>query len=181
MKRPSIPELVYGLVLEFGNLLKTHYRRLFLSGPDRLFLVLLFLFLVMTSGYFGWRLGVEMGEELNVLLPEYLLTGVMGGVWISVNLFRLKWKLGGSRKLQIHPPSLNRVSNFADFWGLGLRKRIKAVAGDYDVEVKRLHKEKRYRMAKWNVVLAWGYAIWYVLRGPYDLVKGAMVKALKGL
>lgn len=79
------------------------------------------------------------------------------------------------------PPSLKSITNFADFWGLGLRKRIKATAGDFDVEVKRLHKEKRFRMAKWNVILAWGYAIWYVMRGPYDLVKGALVKALKGL
>lgn len=71
------------------------------------------------------------------------------------------------------------ISNFADFWGLGLRKRIKACAGEFDVEVKRLHKEKSYRMAKWNVVLAWGYAVWYVVRGPWDWVFGALIKALK--
>ena len=48
------------------------------------------------------------------------------------------------------------------------------------MEVKRLHKEKRYRMAKWNVFLAWGYAIWYVLRGPWDFVRDVLVKAMKG-
>lgn len=78
-------------------------------------------------------------------------------------------------------PSLKSVAAFADLWGLELRKRIKSMAGDYDIEIRRIHKEKRYRMAKWNKVLAWGYAIWYVLRGPYDLVRGALVKAMKGL
>ena len=93
----------------------------------------------------------------------------------------IKKNRSGFEDLAARAPSLRGISNFADFWGLGLRKKIKAGAGEFDVEVKRLHKEKRYRMAKWNVVLAWSYAVWYVLRGPYDLVKDALVKAIKGL
>lgn len=78
-------------------------------------------------------------------------------------------------------PSLKGISNFADFFGLGLRKRIKAVAGDYEVEIKRLHKEKRYKTAKWNKALAWSYAIWYVLRGPVDWFAETLIKSWKGL
>ena len=112
---------------------------------------------------------------------RYVASGIIGahfGFWLS--FLALKTVFGAAIKARNHHPSLKRISNFADFWGLGLRKRIKATAGDFDAEIRRLHKEKRFRMAKWNVILAWGYAIWYVLRGPYDLVKGALVKALKG-
>lgn len=100
---------------------------------------------------------------------------------LRMELTVLKRKLSRATESRRRPPSLKRLANFADFWGFGLRKRIKAVAGEFDVELKRLHKEKRYGTAKWNVVLAWGYAIWYVLRGPYDMLKGALVKALRGL
>jgi hypothetical protein len=113
---------------------------------------------------------VALGLDVSLGIPR-----------LQLELAVLKRRLASRRNSRKLPPSLNHISNFADFWGLGLRKRIKATAGDFDVEVRRLHKEKRYRMAKWNVVLAWGYAIWYVLRGPYDMLKGALVKALKGL
>lgn len=77
--------------------------------------------------------------------------------------------------------SLKAMSHFADFFPLELRKRIKALAGDYEVEIKRLHKEKRYKTARWNKVLAWGYAIGYVLRGPFDWFAEALIKSWKGL
>ncbi len=118
------------------------------------------------------ELFVHIGGLVPLIFQRYVL---------RLKLTVLRQKIAISRESRKRSPSLKRISNFADFWGLGLRKRIKATAGDFDVEVKRLHNEKRYRMAKWNVILAWGYAIWYVLRGPYDLVKGALVKAMKGL
>lgn len=77
--------------------------------------------------------------------------------------------------------SLKNISNFADFFGLELRKRIKAVAGDFEVEIQRLHKEKRFRTAKWNKALAWSYAFWYVIRGPIDWLAEAVIKPWKGL
>jgi hypothetical protein len=177
MKKPSIAGFTCRRVLEIGNILKK--RILFLRRPVPFLLVLLTPILLVPFGYLGWRFGVVLGNDHNFFALVVSLMATTGTAWTLLLL--ITRKLGGSRKSQIHPPSLNRVSNFADFWGLGLRKRIKAIAGEFDVEVKRLHKEKRFRMAKWNVVLAWGYSIWYVLRGPYDLMKGALVKAMKGL
>lgn len=77
-------------------------------------------------------------------------------------------------------PNLKNLTRFADFFGLGLRKRLKAMAGDFDAEISRLHKQHRYVAAKWNKCLAWSYAIWYVLRGPLDWARAALVKALTG-
>ena len=78
-------------------------------------------------------------------------------------------------------PSLQHISNFADLFGLGLRKKIKAMAGDFDLEIKRLHKAKRSKTAKWNKALAWGYAVWYVVRGPIDWLAENLIKSWKGL
>ena len=130
--------------------------------------------LQQTTWLVGWALD---WEDFRTTAP--VLFGAQFGLGLSI--LALRTINSATSKSCKNPPPLIRISNFADFWGLNLRKRIKATAGDFDVEVRRLHKEKRFRMAKWNVILAWGYAIWYVLRGPYDLVKGALVKALKGL
>ncbi|QJW85206.1 hypothetical protein HK414_22560 [Ramlibacter terrae] len=78
-------------------------------------------------------------------------------------------------------PSLHGLVRFADLFGLDLRKNLKALAGDYDAEIRRLHAEKRYRMAAWNKLLAWAFAFWYVLRGPFDAVIMWAIKAWKGL
>lgn len=77
-------------------------------------------------------------------------------------------------------PSLQPICDFADLFGLQVRKKIKAVAGDYDEEIARLHKQRRYKTAQWNRILAWGYAILYVLRGPLDWVTDYLISAVKG-
>lgn len=66
------------------------------------------------------------------------------------------------------PPSIKGILHFADFFGLATRKSIKAMAGDYDDEIRRIHADGRVWTAKYNKLLAWGYALWYVLRGPLD-------------
>lgn len=178
MKKLSIAGLINWLFLEFVNLQNDINRKLFMDLIfPFLWVIVKVIFAVVSFGFVANAVGfIGLVSFLVSLLESFLISSL---VWIAgLNLMK---KLGGSRKYRLHPPSLKRISDFADFWGLDLRKRIKATAGDFGVEVNRLHKEKRYRMAKWNVVLAWGYAIWYVLRGPYDLVKGALGKALKGL
>ena len=177
MKRPSIAELLFWYTVEIRTLLDTRYRRI------RRMLLLYLSFVVAALTICATIILFDIAAPTYLLVSfAHLalgLTSICLGAVIGMLMFERA--RGAARKSAHQPPSLLGISNFADFWGLGLRKRIKACAGELDVEVKRLHKEKRYRMAKWNVVLAWGYAIWYVLRGPYDLVRGALVKALKGL
>jgi hypothetical protein len=77
-------------------------------------------------------------------------------------------------------PSLKSLTYFADLWPLGLRRRLKALAGDYDADIRAMHKQHRYRMARWNALLAWGHALWYVVRGPVDGIVTWAIKAWKG-
>ena len=68
----------------------------------------------------------------------------------------------------------------ADALPIPTRKAVKALAGDYMEEVRRLNDEGRPRMAKWNVYLAWGYAAWYVARSPFDWIVSLLIKNLRG-
>lgn len=77
-------------------------------------------------------------------------------------------------------PRLRKLVLWADLMPLDLRKRLKAMAGDYSAEIARLQLEGRHKTANWNTVLAYGYAGWYVLRGPLDGVVGLLMKNLKG-
>lgn len=77
-------------------------------------------------------------------------------------------------------PTLGGLSAFADFFGLDLRRRLKAMAGDYDAEIARLHKEGRSFAARWNKWLAWYCAGWYVLRSPLDKAAAMLVKGFTG-
>ena len=170
MKRPIDIKLIYARVLELTTLPSGAEKKGMLGVVVVFFLALL----VAKAASAIWQSDRASLHDVYFELALLYTTLVLSEAILS----RLVRRPRVRRK---SAPSLQHILNFADFWGLGLRKRIKACAGEFDVEVNRLHKEKRYRMAKWNVVLAWGFAIWYVLRGPYDLVKGALVKALKGL
>lgn len=77
-------------------------------------------------------------------------------------------------------PPLRGLVRFADLFGLETRKAIKAMAGDYHVEIRRLRRERRWAMARWNAVLAWGYAGWFVLRSPVDKLTQYATKAWRG-
>ncbi len=168
MKKTSIAELLYANLWKFASRFNKDFIQNF---EPRMLLVAMFTTFAMAV---GWLI-----EVVNIKPLALMLFGFNFGLSLAVLSLKIIIRLATTNRK--HAPSLKRISNFADFWGLGLRKRIKAVAGEFDVELKRLHKEKRYGMAKWNVILAWGYAIWYVLRGPYDMLKGALVKALRGL
>lgn len=76
-------------------------------------------------------------------------------------------------------PKLEQLTKFADLFGLNLRKRLKALVGDYGVEIERLHRAGDYKMARWQKTLAWGYALWYVARGPIDMAVGYVVGFFK--
>ncbi len=75
---------------------------------------------------------------------------------------------------------LRGLIRFADLFGLHSRRAIKELAGDYAVEVKRLRRERRYGMARWNSFLAWCYAGWYVLQAPVAWAVQVARKMLKG-
>jgi hypothetical protein len=78
------------------------------------------------------------------------------------------------------PTGLRNLTNFADFFALPTRKVIKALAGDYDAEIRRLRQARRPFAARWNMGLAWGVALWYVLRSPVDRVLQYLIKSFKG-
>lgn len=77
-------------------------------------------------------------------------------------------------------PPLRGLVKFADLFSIGTRKAIKAMAGDYDVEVRRLRRERRPAMAKWNVFLAWGTALGIVLRSPLSFLIKAAKRLISG-
>lgn len=72
--------------------------------------------------------------------------------------------------------SLNRLRKLADFLPLPTRKAINALVGDYDVEIRRLRKAHRPKAASWNSMLAWGCALWIVLKFPLTKVLEYIVK-----
>ena len=76
-------------------------------------------------------------------------------------------------------PDLTGLKHFSDWFSLGLRQRICAMAGDYEKEIDRIFSEGRFKTARWNKALAWGYAILYVLRGPVDFLVWVWLKLRK--
>lgn len=67
-------------------------------------------------------------------------------------------------------PPLRLLIRAADFVGLKARKQIKAMAGDMDVEIRRLRRQRRPFAVRWNIAQAWFYAGQIVLRGPLESV-----------
>lgn len=76
--------------------------------------------------------------------------------------------------------ALTRLIRLADLCPLTLRKELKAMAGDYDAERRRLHAEGRPWAAKWNVALAWIIAARLTLTAPASWILNILVKAVKG-
>lgn len=94
----------------------------------------------------------------------------------ELEVFRSKLRRRLSTTSRSRPP-LRSLVRIADLFGIGTRKAIKAMAGDYDVEIRRLRRERRSAAAKWNVMLAWGTALSILLRSPFTF----LLKAAKGL
>jgi hypothetical protein len=75
---------------------------------------------------------------------------------------------------------LHRLVDVLDFLPINLRKEVKAMATDYEPEIRRLREAHRPRAAKWNQYLAWGTAIGMVLKRPFQLVTWWLRKTLTG-
>jgi len=73
-------------------------------------------------------------------------------------------------------PSLSRLTEWSDVLPIALRKQVKAMAGDYQPEIQRLHAEGRHRVAAWNAKLAWGTAAWMVCKAPFLAIRDYLLK-----
>lgn len=69
---------------------------------------------------------------------------------------------------KIASPSVSQLVRLADIAPLRLRKKIKALAGDYQAEIDTLTQHGRFGMAKYNKVLAFTHCVVLVLRSPID-------------
>jgi hypothetical protein len=125
-------------------------------------------------------------ERLKVQMDPEMLRALKFEVGqIERNLTELQIKIvkstGGPLEPRSEPePTLQGLFRFADWFGLNTRKAIKALAGDYEVEIRRLRQEGRPGVAQWNSVLAWGYALVLVLKSPVSWVVSRALNAFRG-
>lgn len=84
------------------------------------------------------------------------------------------------RRQKARTKPLYELFRFADLFGLPTRNAIKAMAADYSVEIRRIRRERRPWVARWNVGLAWCYAIWFILRSPADRLLQYLIKSFRG-
>lgn len=114
-----------------------------------------------------WYLrGIARVKRISTFRKIFFRDGLSGDI---------RW--GGARR---RGPPLRGLVRFADWFGLDTRKAIKALAGDFSVEIRRLRRERRDYVANWNLILAWGYAIWYVFRAPFDFILNTATRLFKG-
>ena len=115
---------------------------------------------------------VRRTDEIYVRLQKEVLYGKVARranfvLWqLDMTLDRQTDELSGAAPVK--PPSISRLSRLADITPLRLRKKIKALAGDYQAEIDSLSLQGRFRMAKWNKCLAYLNCIALVLRSPVD-------------
>lgn len=75
---------------------------------------------------------------------------------------------------------LRGLVRLADFLPLPTRKKVRALAGDYDLEIRRLRRARRHSAATWNSALAWLIAIRIVLGAPVEWVLRVLLKLFRG-
>lgn len=121
----------------------------------------------------NWRRTMKLLQDTN----RPFTIRVKSGLYTKRGLASVQ--IGPSRRKRRSPP-LRQLVRLADFLPLTSRKQVKAMAGDYYAEIIRLRRERRYKAARWNEVLAWGYTAWYVLRGPIDQLISTVRKVVKG-
>jgi hypothetical protein len=96
---------------------------------------------------------------LTVLVFENALIAL--GLFLNLMLvtkdFRVTPKSIANSRSKRSP--MRGIQRFADFLGLRARKAVKALAADYEVEIKRLKREDRHWAVRWNIALAWAAAI----------------------
>jgi hypothetical protein len=73
--------------------------------------------------------------------------------------------------------SLGTLARFAELFPASTAKAIRALAGDYDDRIRGLRRDHRNWAARWSVGLAWGCAMWYVLRWPFDAAYDRVMKS----
>jgi hypothetical protein len=128
--------------------------------------------MTLTNSLFDFVPTMALGHWLGLLS---LLIGFNG---LLVQQFFARRRLSRSSMRARRRQPLRTLARWADCFGLPTRKAIKALVGDYAVEIRRLRRERRKWMARWNVCLAWGFATWYVIRGPFDAVVQYLVKSI---
>lgn len=70
-------------------------------------------------------------------------------------------------------PSLRKLVRLADFFGPATRRQMKADAGDWDAQIRCVHKQHRYWTARWNYAQAWAYFGYAVVKAGARWVIGA--------
>lgn len=76
-------------------------------------------------------------------------------------------------------PELLGLANFADIFSMGLRKRLRAMVGDYQTDINRLYEEGRDKTAAWNKLLAWATAFYYIVCAPIEFLYWCCQKIMK--
>lgn len=139
-----------------------------------------FVLLAFITLYFSLvRPPFEWTNYISLLDIAWICTLVAGGSVSSAAAQVFEFKVAAILRKDNEHPSLAKLICIADFLPTALRKKVRAMVCDYDEQIRTLFKKKRYKAARWNQWMAWGFAIWYVLRGPTDAVFSWAIGLLK--
>ena len=131
---------------DYGQYLE--WERTFVSSPPSLSGACKFLLKRKIFYFVDKRLSID-DEFLHIL------THLPSTQWFVRVWFALTRRAPRNRKAS----PVRGIVRLADIFGLGLRREIKAMAAEFEVEIKRLHRERRPAMARWNIILAWTTAV----------------------
>lgn len=126
--------------------------------------------------------GRWIARELNAICPGTLTKqnprSVLhtANLMIRVKIIEVKSEKPPARRRS--GPPLRLLIRAADFVGLKARRQIKAMAGDMDVEIRRLRRERRPIAVRWNIAQAWFYAAQIVFRSPLESLAGLIRRQL---
>ena len=98
----------------------------------------------------------------------YILKHLPARIWFARVWLALTGRSPSTRKSS----PVRGIVRLADIFGLGLRREIKAMAAEFEVEIKRLRRERRPAMARWNIILAWATAIQLCLLAVPEKLRG---------
>lgn len=124
-------------------------------------------------------LHISAAEYLGKWLPEMALSTVCAAMAAYALAQDIRARRAGAGSKRRKPP-LSGLIRLADILPLPTRKKLKALAGDYDPEIRRLRRAHRHRAATWNSVLAWLIAIRIVLGAPVEWALRVLLKLFRG-
>ena len=104
----------------------------------------------------------------------HILTHIPARLWFVRVWFVLTERAPNNRKTS----PVRGIVRMADILGLGLRREIKAMAAEFEVEIKRLRRERRPAMARWNIILAWATAVQLCFLAVPEKLRGWIRTAL---